>query len=85
MLDIAKRQGEGTIRYVFPRGSVDKTPLDKVAYVRGFAPWNLTIASAEYMTDIDATFWAMTRTAAMVIFILMLLSAVIAWGITRAS
>jgi len=84
MLDIAKRQGEGTIRYVFPRGSVDKTPLDKVAYVRGFAPWNLTIASAEYMTDIDATFWAMTRTAAMVILILMLVSALIAWGITKS-
>jgi len=84
MLDIAKRQAEGTIRYVFPRGSVDKTPLDKVAYVRGFAPWNLTIASAEYMTDIDATFWAMTRTAAMVIFILMLVSALIAWGITKS-
>src|SRR5258708_30841682 len=84
MFDIAKRQGEGTVRYVFPRGSVDKTPLDKVAYVRGFAPWNLTIASAEYMTDIDTTFWAMTRTAAMVIFILMLLSAVIAWIITKS-
>jgi methyl-accepting chemotaxis protein len=84
MLDIAKRQAEGTIRYVFPRGSVDKTPLDKVAYVRGFAPWNLTIASAEYMTDIDATFWAMTRTAAVVIFILMLVSALIAWGITKS-
>ena len=84
MFDIAKRQGEGTVRYVFPRGSVDKTPLDKVAYVRGFAPWNLTIASAEYMTDIDTTFWAMTRTAAMVIFILMLLSAAIAWIITKS-
>ena len=66
LLDIAKRQGEGTVRYVFPRGT-DKTPLDKVAYVRGFAPWNLTIVGAEYMTDIDATFWKMTRTAGVVI------------------
>jgi methyl-accepting chemotaxis protein len=55
-----------------------------VTHRRGFAPWNLTIASAEYMTDIDATFWAMTRTAAMVIFILMLLSAAIAWAITKS-
>ena len=36
------------------------------------------------MTDIDATFWAMTRTAAMVIFVLMLLSAAIAWVITKS-
>jgi methyl-accepting chemotaxis protein len=84
MLDIAKRQGEGTLRYVFPRGNVDKTPLDKVAYVRGFAPWNLTIASAEYMTDIDAAFWSMVRTASLVIGILMLLSIGIAWMVTRS-
>src|ERR1700761_8591670 len=39
MLDMAKR-GEGTIRYMFPRGGA-KTPLDKVAYVRGYAPWHM--------------------------------------------
>jgi len=84
MIDIAKRAGEGTVRYVFPRGNVDKTPLDKVAYVRGFAPWNLTVVSAEYMTDVDETFWKMTRTAGAVIGILMLLSIAIAWAITRS-
>jgi methyl-accepting chemotaxis protein len=83
MLDIAKRQGEGTIRYAFPKGS-DKTPLEKVAYVRGFAPWHMMIASAEYMTDIDATFWGMTRTAAVVIAILMLFSIGIAWAVARS-
>jgi methyl-accepting chemotaxis protein len=53
MLDMARR-GEGTIRYTFPRGGA-KTPLEKVAYVRGFGPWHLMIASAEYMTDLDVT------------------------------
>jgi methyl-accepting chemotaxis protein len=82
MLDIARR-GEGTIRYAFPKGG-DKTPLEKVAYVRGFAPWHLMIASAEYMTDLDATFWAMARTAAMVICILLLSSIGIAWAASRS-
>ena len=82
MLDIAK-SGEGTIRYAFPRGT-DKTPQEKVAYVRGFAPWHLMIATAEYMTDIDATFWGMARTAAMVISILMLVSIGIAWVVSRS-
>jgi methyl-accepting chemotaxis protein len=82
MLDVAKR-GEGTLRYAFPRGS-DKTPQEKVAYIRGFAPWHLMIATAEYMTDIDATFWGMARTAAMVIFVLLLLSIGIAWGVARS-
>jgi len=37
MLDMAKRQSEGTIRYAFPKGGAG-APLDKVAYVRGFGP-----------------------------------------------
>jgi len=82
MLDIA-RQGEGTIRYAFPRGSAT-TPLEKVSYVKGFGPWHLMIASAEYMTDIDATFWQMTKTAAAVIGVLMLISIGIAWAVARS-
>jgi methyl-accepting chemotaxis protein len=83
MLDIAKRQGEGTIRYAFPRAS-GSIPVEKVAYVRGFGPWHLMIASAEYMTDIDTTFWGMTRTVAAVIVVLMLISIGIAWVVARS-
>jgi len=82
MLDIARR-GEGTIRYSFPRGGA-KTPLDKVAYVRGFAPWHLMIASAEYMTDLDVTFWDMAQTAGALIGALLLLSIAIAWLVARS-
>jgi methyl-accepting chemotaxis protein len=83
MLDIAKGPGEGTIRYAFPRAS-SKIPVDKVAYVRGFGPWHLMIASAEYMTDIDDTFWRMARTAGAVIGVLMLGSIGIAWAVGRS-
>jgi methyl-accepting chemotaxis protein len=82
MLDIAKR-GEGTIRYTFPRGGA-KTPLEKVAYVRGFGPWHLMIASAEYMTDLDVTFWNMAQTVAALIGALLLLSIGIAWLVARS-
>jgi methyl-accepting chemotaxis protein len=83
MLDMVKQQGEGTIAYAFPRGG-GKIPMEKVAYIKGFAPWHLMIASAEYMSDIDATFWQMTRTAAVVIGILMLISIGIAWAASRS-
>jgi methyl-accepting chemotaxis protein len=83
MLDMAKRQGEGTIRYAFPKG-LDKTPSDKIAYVRGSAPWHLMIAAAVYINDIDAAFWRMARTASAVIVTLMLLSIGVAWSITRS-
>jgi methyl-accepting chemotaxis protein len=82
MLDMAKRS-EGTIRYVFPRGGA-KTPLEKVAYVRGFAPWHMMIASAEYMTDLDVTFWNMAQTAGLLIGVLLLSSIVIAWLVARS-
>ena len=82
MLDMARR-GEGTIRYTFPRGGA-KTPLEKVAYVRGFAPWHLMIASAEYMTDLDVTFWNMAQTVAILIGVLLLLSIGIAWLVARS-
>jgi methyl-accepting chemotaxis protein len=81
MLDVARR-GEGTVRYQFPKGA-SKIPLEKVAYVRGFAPWHL-IASAEYMSDLDATLWQMTRTVAAVIGILLLCSIGIAWTVSRS-
>jgi methyl-accepting chemotaxis protein len=83
MLDIAKRQSEGTVQFAFTRAGGD-IAMEKIAYVRGFGPWHLMIASAEYMSDIDATFWGMTRTAAAVIGVLMLLSIGIAWAITRS-
>jgi len=82
MLDIARR-GEGTIRYTFPRGGA-KTPLEKVAYVRGYAPWHLMIASAEYMTDLDVTFWDMAQTVTALIGALLLLSIGIAWLVARS-
>jgi methyl-accepting chemotaxis protein len=83
MMDLA-RKGEGTLRYTFLRSNTDPTPLDKVAYTRGFAPWHLMIASAEYMSEVDASFWSMVRTASLVIALLMLVSIAIAWAITRS-
>jgi methyl-accepting chemotaxis protein len=83
LIDIA-RQGQGSLRYSFLRSSTDPTPLDKVAFARGFGPWHLMIGSAEYMSDVDASFWSMVRTASAVIVGLMLLSIAIAWAITRS-
>src|SRR6201992_3906525 len=83
LIDIAK-QGEGSLRYTFLRSSTDPTPLDKVAFARGFAPWHLMIGTAEYMSAVDASSWTMAQTASAVIAVLMLISIAIAWAITRS-
>ena len=85
LIDIARQGGAGAaVRYTFLRSSADPTPLDKVAWGRGFAPWHLMIGTAQYISAIDASFWSMVRTASVVIAILMLLSMAIAWAITRS-
>ncbi|HEY1932399.1 MAG TPA: methyl-accepting chemotaxis protein [Acetobacteraceae bacterium] len=83
MIDIAKRGTEGTVRYAFPKGT-NATPMEKIAYVRGFAPWHMMIATVEYMSDIDDTFWLMARTAGAVIAVLLLVSIAIAWAVARS-
>jgi methyl-accepting chemotaxis protein len=83
IIDIAKQKGEGVVRYSYPKG-VGSVPLEKVVYVRHFAPWRLAIASAEYMEDIDAVFWRMALTAASVIGVLLLASIAIAWAVGRS-
>jgi methyl-accepting chemotaxis protein len=83
LMDIAKK-GEGTLRYSFRRTSNDPTAFDKVSYTRGFAPWNMMIASAEYMWEVDNSFWSMAQTASMLIAVLMIVSIGIAWMIGRS-
>ncbi|QPF85245.1 cache domain-containing protein [Bradyrhizobium genosp. L] len=83
LMDIAKK-GQGTLRYSFRRSGSDPTPLAKVAFTRGFAPWNLMIGSAEYMSEVDNSFWSMVQTASAVIAVLMLISIAIAWAVGRS-
>src|SRR3984885_15000512 len=85
LMDIARQGGAGaSIRYTFLRSSTDPTPLDKVAFGRGFTPWHLMIGPAQYISAIDTSFWSMVRAASIVIALLMLLSIAIAWAITRS-
>jgi methyl-accepting chemotaxis protein len=83
LIDIA-RKGQGSLRYTFVRSGADSTLVEKVAFGRGFAPWHLMIGTAEYMSDVDASFWSMVQTASVVIAALMLLSIAITWAITRS-
>ena len=82
ILGIARDPGQGFTRYNFqkvPNGP----PLAKVTFVRGFAPWNISIAAAEYMDDVDATVWHLANSAAMLIGLMLVLSLALAWGVSR--
>jgi methyl-accepting chemotaxis protein len=82
IIGIARDQGEGFTRYNFqkvPNGP----PLDKFTFVRRFAPWNVSIATAEYMDDVDAMVWRLAGSAAMLIGLMLALSLAIAWWVSR--
>jgi methyl-accepting chemotaxis protein len=51
MAEQVKRQGEGFVTYQWPKpGSAQ--PVDKISYVKGFAPWGWVIGSGIYVGDI---------------------------------
>lgn len=50
--DTARRQGEGVVRYKWPRPD-DDTPVEKLSYVQAFEPWGWVIGSGVYLDDLE--------------------------------
>ena len=60
-VEIVKRDGEGFAHYMWPKpGSED--PVQKISYVKGFAPWSWVVGSGIYLDDVDAIFWRIVMT-----------------------
>ncbi|WP_296655886.1 methyl-accepting chemotaxis protein [Rhodoferax sp.] len=51
--------GAGFVPYLWPKPGQDM-PVQKVSYVKGFAPWGWVIGSGVYVDTVDATVWART-------------------------
>lgn len=51
MVEVVRRDGEGTVEYQWPRPGGD-TPVDKVSFVKAFAPWGWVVGSGVYADDI---------------------------------
>ena len=51
--EMAQRHGEGFVDYQWPKPGHDK-PVDKVSFVKGFAPWGWVIGSGIYVDDLRA-------------------------------
>jgi len=50
---VTKRDGEGYVDYVWPKPGYDK-PQPKVSFVKLFKPYNWTIGTGEYVSDVSA-------------------------------
>ena len=64
MVEIVKKSGEGFEFYMWPKPGSD-TPVQKVSYVKGFAPWGWVIGSGVYLDTVYATVWEQAKYAAL--------------------
>ncbi|MEQ1916641.1 MAG: methyl-accepting chemotaxis protein [Gallionella sp.] len=79
--NVVKKDGAGFVSYLWPKPGFDQ-PVEKISYVKGFAPWGWVIGSGIYLDDIDAIFWNSTKwmmgiIAALMVVIYILLQMVI--------
>ena len=54
MVDTVKASGAGFVYYMWPKPGSD-APVQKVSYVKGFAPWGWVIGSGVYIDTVQAT------------------------------
>ena len=50
MVEVVRTRGEGYVPYQWPKPGADQ-PVDKISYVKGFAPWGWVIGSGVYADD----------------------------------
>ena len=54
---VVKDQGAGFVFYMWPKPGSD-TPVQKISYVKGFAPWGWIVGSGVYLDTVQETFIA---------------------------
>ncbi|MBF0420245.1 MAG: cache domain-containing protein [Magnetococcales bacterium] len=52
---VVKQSGAGFVEYQWPKPNSD-TPLPKISFVKGFAPWQWVIGTGLYVDDVDQEF-----------------------------
>ncbi len=74
----AARDGGGYVHYRWTRDGSNR-PLPKISYAAAFDPWNWVVATGVYVDDIDAAFWAKAQRIGLIVLIVTLASAGIAY------
>ena len=85
-VETVKAYGAGFVYYLWPKPGFDK-PVQKLSYVKGFAPWGWVIGSGIYLDDVNAIFWHSARqytvTGVVVFLMITAMSVVVADNIAR--
>ncbi|MDE1942820.1 MAG: methyl-accepting chemotaxis protein [Betaproteobacteria bacterium] len=57
---VVKENNQGFVAYKWPKPGFSQ-PVDKISYVKGFAPWGWIVGSGIYIDDVDAIFWSSAK------------------------
>lgn len=68
IVNVVRAKGQGFVPYKWPKPGVDE-PVEKISFVKGFAPWQWIVGSGTYIDDIDATFASQRNTLIIEAFI----------------
>ena len=83
MADIVRQQGQGFVDYYWEKPGFS-TPVDKISYVKGFAPWGWVVGSGIYVDDVSALNYSEIKQFSVFLLSALALSALLAWIISRS-
>ncbi|MDY0309827.1 MAG: cache domain-containing protein, partial [Castellaniella sp.] len=73
---------DGYVYYLWPKPGVDK-PVEKVSYVKEFAPWGWILGSGVYLDTVDAVVWGQAGGFALASATLALILLALGWFLSR--
>lgn len=80
MVNIVEERGEGFVPYKWPKPG-SEVPVDKISFVKGFAPWQWIVGSGVYLDNINQAFsklrWLMIIDVFVIIAVVAILSIII--------
>ncbi|MFA6014912.1 MAG: methyl-accepting chemotaxis protein [Gallionellaceae bacterium] len=71
-VNVVKKDGAGFVPYLWPKPGLSE-PVEKISYVKGFAPWGWVLGSGIYLDDVSAIFWNEAKWMLVIILALTLL------------
>jgi methyl-accepting chemotaxis protein len=83
MVNVVKAHGAGNVSYLWPKPG-SQTPVQKVSYVKGFAPWGWIVGSGVYVDNVNAAIMKRTMSAAIGAVILAAILLAVSLLITRS-
>ncbi len=80
--ELVKKDGAGFIHYMWPKPG-SSTPVEKLSYVEGFAPWGWVIGTGIYVDDVNQVIWQKLEKLIPFVILVMAIITLLSWRVAR--